>query len=90
MGHNVESKPKNVMRKGFLYLVFVVVSMLGMMPSLYAQGRMERLLEKGWRFTRADDPAYKEVSCSDADWQSVTVPHDWAIYGPFSAQNDKQ
>ena len=78
------------MRKGFLYLVFVVVSMLGMMPSLYAQGRMERLLEKGWRFTRADDPAYKEVSCSDADWQSVTVPHDWAIYGPFSAQNDKQ
>ena len=78
------------MRKGFLYLVFVVVSMLGMMPSLYAQGRMERLLEKGWRFTRADDPAYKEVSCPDADWQSVTVPHDWAIYGPFSAQNDKQ
>ena len=26
----------------------------------------------------------------DTDWQPVTVPHDWAIYGPFSAQNDKQ
>ena len=22
--------------------------------------------------------------------RSVTVPHDWAIYGPFSSQNDKQ
>lgn len=20
----------------------------------------------------------------------MTVPHDWAIYGPFSSQNDKQ
>ena len=27
---------------------------------------------------------------SDAKWQSVTVPHDWAIYGPFSIENDKQ
>ena len=26
----------------------------------------------------------------DRKWQSVTVPHDWAIYGPFSINNDKQ
>ena len=78
------------MRRGFLYLVFVVAGVLGVMPSLRAEGRAEHLLEKGWRFTRADNPTFKEVSCADADWQNVTVPHDWAIYGPFSAQNDKQ
>ena len=25
-----------------------------------------------------------------ADWQQVTVPHDWAIYGPFDRANDLQ
>lgn len=46
--------------------------------------------EKGWRFTRTDDPQAKEITFNDKKWQSVTVPHDWAIYGPFSENNDKQ
>lgn len=63
---------------------------MGCISTSWGQGRTERLLEKGWRFTRSDHPSFKEVSCVDTDWQLVTVPHDWAIYGPFSAQNDKQ
>lgn len=63
---------------------------MGCISTSWGQGRSERLLEKGWRFTRSDHPSFKEVSCVDTDWQPVTVPHDWAIYGPFSAQNDKQ
>ena len=63
---------------------------MGCISTSLGQGRTERLLEKGWRFTRSDHPSFKEVSCVDTDWQPVTVPHDWAIYGPFSAQNDKQ
>lgn len=27
---------------------------------------------------------------SDATWQNVDVPHDWAIYGPFDRNNDLQ
>ncbi len=55
------------------------------------QVRHEFLLEKGWRFTREDQrEAFADPAYDDAAWQSVTVPHDWAIYGPFSAQNDKQ
>ena len=48
------------------------------------------LLEKGWKFTREDNPQSIQASYDDSRWQSVVVPHDWAIYGPFSAQNDKQ
>ena len=33
---------------------------------------------------------FEAVGYDDAKWQSVTVPHDWAIYGPFSINNDKQ
>ena len=57
---------------------------------LSAQVRTERLLEKGWRFTREDATEFSEVGYDDSAWQNVTVPHDWAIYGPFSIHNDKQ
>lgn len=55
-----------------------------------AQVRTEQLLEKGWKFTRQDEKAFCDPDLDDRKWQSVTVPHDWAIYGPFSINNDKQ
>ncbi|WP_353332676.1 beta-galactosidase GalB [Bacteroides sedimenti] len=57
---------------------------------LSAQSRTEFLLEKGWKFTRTDNPESYSPGFNDAKWQSVVVPHDWAIYGPFSSQNDMQ
>lgn len=47
-------------------------------------------LTDGWRFTREDDALFAQANFDDSRWEKVTVPHDWAIYGPFSAQNDKQ
>ena len=52
--------------------------------------RSEQLLEKGWRFTREDSADFSRVGYDDSKWQEVVVPHDWAIYGPFSINNDKQ
>lgn len=63
--------------------------MLAVEP-LSAQVREEFLLEKGWKFTRTDEPDFVKSEYDDSRWQTVRVPHDWAIYGPFSAQNDKQ
>ena len=57
--------------------------------SLHAQ-RHEQLLEKNWKFTRNDNPSAFEIDFDDSKWQSVTVPHDWAIYGPFDGRNDRQ
>lgn len=31
-----------------------------------------------------------EFAPDSASWQNVTIPHDWAIYGPFSRDNDLQ
>jgi len=47
-------------------------------------------LQKGWKFSREDNPEFSESAYNDAHWQSVTVPHDWAIYGPFDMENDIQ
>ena len=74
------------MKRVFLMLLaFVAVAV-----SAEAQVRTERLLEKGWRFTREDSAEFSTMEYDDSKWQSVTVPHDWAIYGPFSINNDKQ
>lgn len=53
-----------------------------------AQQRTEVTLTKGWKFTREDNPTSFEANYDDTHWQSVTVPHDWAIYGPFDKSND--
>ena len=50
----------------------------------------EQTLEKGWKFSREDNPEFSGTAYNDAHWQSVTVPHDWAIYGPFDMENDIQ
>ncbi len=69
-----------------LFLSLLAMSAL----SLRAQIRQHYLLEKNWKFIRTDEPDQKNAGYNDSKWQTVTVPHDWAIYGPFSALNDQQ
>lgn len=71
-------------------LKFAVFSLLAMPLLLQAQVRTEQVFKKGWKFTREDNSEFSRQSFDDTKWQSVAVPHDWAIYGPFSINNDKQ
>ncbi len=73
------------MKKHFFFLSILLLGI-----AVSAQTRKEYLLEKNWKFVRTDDATQKNADYDDSKWQTVTVPHDWAIYGPFSAQNDKQ
>lgn len=57
--------------------------------SLFAQ-RSEQSLEKGWKFTKGEVSGAEQADFNDSGWESVTVPHDWAIYGPFDVNNDLQ
>ncbi len=52
--------------------------------------REEFLLEKNWKFSKGDYPDAIQNNFNDKSWQSVTVPHDWAIYGPFDRKHDLQ
>lgn len=44
-----------------------------------AQPRREIVLSEGWQFSRDKE-----------NWENVTVPHDWAISGPFDKKWDMQ
>ena len=58
--------------------------------SLSAVERKEYSLKKGWKFIKGDVSEGWKVDLNDGHWQDVTVPHDWAIYGPFDKEIDLQ
>ena len=45
--------------------------------------RYMQLSNSQWKFLKADPEQAVSPLYDDADWQTVTVPHDWAITGPF-------
>jgi beta-galactosidase len=45
---------------------------------------------ESWKFSRGDQSAAAQPGFDDGNWESVTVPHDWAIYGPFDKEIDRQ
>lgn len=55
----------------------IVVSMFAAAAALSAQRTATEL--KQWDFSR-----------DGGKWETVTIPHDWAIYGPFDRSNDLQ
>ncbi|WP_303239980.1 glycoside hydrolase family 2 TIM barrel-domain containing protein [Phocaeicola plebeius] len=68
---------------------FLLATILCSVCSLNAQ-RHEQLLETGWKFHKGETNGAETVSFNDSQWESVCIPHDWAIYGPFDRNNDLQ
>ena len=52
--------------------------------SAIAQNLRTETLLKDWEFRKGHDIE------STTGWEKVTVPHDWAIYGPFDRSHDLQ
>ncbi|WP_075590817.1 DUF4982 domain-containing protein [Labilibacter marinus] len=55
-----------------------------------AQTRSVITLSDNWKFYKGDVKGAEEVDFEDKKWSTVSVPHDWAIYGPFDKEVDKQ
>ena len=68
----------------------IFLPLLCLALAVMAQPRQEIYLEKGWRFTRGDISGAADPAFDDSRWESGEVPHDWAIYGPFDKEIDKQ
>ena len=70
-------------------ILYFIGSLLLTAGSALAQ-RTETLLEQGWRFAQGEQAGAEQAAYDDSRWQQVSVPHDWAIYGPFSRDHDLQ
>lgn len=47
-------------------------------------------LKKDWKFTSTEIGHEKEMNFDDSDWETIRVPHDWAVTEAFDGQNDVQ
>lgn len=74
----------NVVFKKATLLIFVFVAL-----TCKAQQRKVVLLDT-WKFSRTDDAKAIESGFNDKSWSTVTVPHDWAVAGPFDEKHDQQ
>ncbi|MBC2606133.1 glycoside hydrolase family 2 TIM barrel-domain containing protein [Pelagicoccus albus] len=42
----------------------------------------------GWRFAEGEFPAAADSDFDDSEWESVDLPHDWAIHSDFDPEGD--
>jgi len=67
-----------------LLLLLASYLLLGSRPA-NAQ-RQQLLFNNDWKFHLGDVPGSQQPQATDKDWRALTLPHDWAIEGPYSEQ----
>lgn len=76
---------KNSNKIKFLFIICLFYGL-----SIQSQTREILTLKQGWTFQKGHHPQAVNPDFDDRKWEHVTVPHDWAIYGPFDKEIDKQ
>ena len=71
-----------------LLLAFAIVLFSNFLS--IAQERTVLTLTDNWKFQRGKNDTAFEENFNDSKWEKVTVPHDWAIKGPFDKNVDVQ
>lgn len=75
----------NTYKRSRLFIILLLLAHF-----CYAQQRTVTELSEGWKFFKGTNTEAFKKDFDDKGWQTVTVPHDWAIYGPFDKEVDKQ
>jgi len=70
--------------------LFVLLIIASACSTTNDQNREVYTLDDEWKFTRGDIENGQDSSLDTDDWETVSVPHDWAITGPFDKKIDKQ
>ena len=79
---------------GILGTTCVLVSLWAdVSPALGAEtassiGRRVVNFNRNWKFTKGDPQGSESWDFDDSAWQTVRLPHDWAISGPFNPQEN--
>jgi beta-galactosidase len=64
----------------------LVLCLLLALPKMAAAGEAENF-DAGWKFSQGDATNAGDPGFDDRDWQTVSLPHDWSIAGPFAETN---
>jgi beta-galactosidase len=62
----------------------------GMLALFTAQSFADRMVQNfngDWRFAKGEQTeAAKQLDFDDSGWEAISLPHDWAIAGPFNPE----
>ena len=67
-----------------LLICFLVLPCL----ATFGQSREMITLQTGWKFAKGSNEKAAQIKFDDSKWQSVTIPHDWAIAEPTVVDGD--
>lgn len=74
----------------YLLYICIIITICGCSEKNRPETRTVITLKKGWKFQKGEHPEAVNINYNDTEWPTVNVPHDWAIYGPFDKEIDKQ
>ena len=74
-----------MMKFSRILIVFLIFT-----QTFFSQIREVKDLDTNWKFHKGAIENAFQVNFDDSKWETVTVPHDWAIKGPFNKEIDKQ
>jgi beta-galactosidase len=66
----------------------LLLSLVYLCISLSAQGpsRTRLTFNEGWLFNKTTDSGASQTLYEDSEWRKLSLPHDWAIEGPFKPE----
>ena len=70
------------MRRTLLLLATAILTTHAFAALHLIQPRGIQSLDTDWRVTQSDPANAQSPAFDDAQWQTVTLPHDWSIAGP--------
>jgi len=71
--------------KSRLYIL-VLLSILMSCKTDKPQIRERNSFNENWLFEKSDDSLASKVNYDDSGWRQLSLPHDWAIEGPFAPE----
>ena len=70
------------MKHSFLLFAFIVLC------ALSANSATQHIpFNDNWKFILADNQSFAQPEFNDADWRTLSVPHDWSIEGKYDKSN---
>ncbi len=78
----------NIGRNQFLSILFLSLLFSILIISNHSNAQTIIYELDKWKFHRGDITNAYDKDFDDSEWKSVTVPHDWAIFGPFDKEID--
>ncbi|MBR8536153.1 DUF4982 domain-containing protein [Carboxylicivirga sediminis] len=76
------------MKHIIIHLIFL--GLLAVNCTVQQGSRRVEVLDSNWQFINEDVKGAEQLNFNTDNWEIVTVPHDWAIKGPFDEAVDKQ